>query len=215
MKIPDKMNPALVVSTDETRYVINHVCLRDGLLLATDGRRLFAAIPEDSDDEDSRDEVLITPNAIKAAIKKKSEGHYQNEIQIMDKTVIVRSAGEQFVFDDPASAGKEFPKCADVLPDVSKHTIRLALNPTLLIGLAKAMSAEGGVVLHLEPCSDGNLDRPIVVTKSGSSNVVGVLMPQNLKPGSTPSRLTDNHAVKKLEALRSNPPKPEPEPAPQ
>jgi len=176
MKIPNKMNPSLVCSKDETRYVITNVLAHEGMIVATDGRRIMVALSEDSDWEDSRKTAIISCDAVKTAVAKRRGKLFQNEIQITDTGVVIRhDLKRETAHLDPC--GGNFPAFSGAIPDDKDCTQRLTINAKLLAGLAAAMG-DDAITLHFNPSKftdDGYLGAILATNKS--AEVVGAVMP--------------------------------------
>lgn len=197
MKLPAKMNPALVASKDKTRYVLEHVLVTPELAVATDARRLLAMCVDDT--EADKLPALLPAPVVAAACKSSRKHVFAQQVEIGETTATVREIGEARVFDLPHDTPSDrFPNFWKVIPDTSKHTLRLALNVELLAGLAKAMGAggnHGGVTLHLDP---DNLNGGMIVTAHGPENdrAVGVLMP--MRRGDEADDLSKNRALDRI-----------------
>lgn len=188
------MNPSLIASTDCTRYIINSVQLKDGLLSATDGRRLVCMAVEPSDNhEDARNEALIPTTAFKAATKGRKSRLFKNEIQILDDSFAVHEDEDQkTIFADKIKGN--FPNIAAVVPDPSNHTLRIAINPEFLLSLAKAMGDPSVATLHLDPAK---MESGFFVT-AGKADAFGILMPLR-----TTDNLSANRAIPKIAARKT------------
>lgn len=136
-------------------------------LIATNGH-VLASVPCTPDEGDHG--VLLSVDSIKAARKAN-----KSTPTLLCNGVAKVPNGPQFEHPD---AWLKFPEWMRVLPTfdtLSRGTVTVAINPALLMTLAKALGAEKGVVLTLNLA---NMDGPIrVVGSSASNDGLGVLMP--------------------------------------
>jgi hypothetical protein len=207
MKLSTDTNPALVASKDPTRYVLQHVLFTDELAVATNGR-MIVALCHEPDDLDGSDELpaLVPMKAVTAACAKKRGKLFVQKLHVADGKAILRGMDEEQSFklthDLPAD---KFPNFTKVFPAEAAHTLRIGINPRLLMDLAKAMGATGkreGVTLHIDPA---NRCGGMYVTASYDSEgeAVGVLMPMR----SPDSPLEKNRALKRVRIHETkNPP---------
>lgn len=211
MKLPHGINPAHCASTDQTRYALMGVLLTEDLAVATDGKVLFACNAEREDDAE-RDAIIPTKAAL-AGFKDRKKG-VTPQLTVLPEVKGERTKCSVMTSFDETTTFTEidgmFPVFTQVVPDASKHTLKVAVNVKLLVKLAKAFG-DDAVCLHLDPegfLIDDSYHTPgerkfmngqILVTGSMRSEAVGVLMPMTARAHD----LISNKTLKRLEARRA------------
>lgn len=212
MKLPEKMNPMHCASKDNTRYILNGVKILGNLAVATDGRTLCVVKGTRETDDDERD-ALIPTRVAKAAWpqRKRARGAILPMLMInpqgpeiagmkgeLTTTVLDKEMDKHTARDIDGN----YPRFEAVLPDTSKHTLKVGINIKLLTNLAKAMGSDG-VVLHFnaEKFQSGSYDEGMLVTATEGerTEAFGVIMP--IRPSNL-SDLSANHALKAVIAMK-------------
>jgi hypothetical protein len=179
MKIPAGANPSLVLSTDETRWIINHALVREGHLIATDGRRLIVQrISHEETDE--RREFLIGSAFLQKAFDACAvyygcdnpdcedpqcgrEVAHRNPIDIaVGAEALSAYLGDGIVghFKPDGVTAEKFVNWPQSIP-AEKGTVKLSLNARFLLEIAEGLGCPADqVTIELDPDSDA----PVVIT---------------------------------------------------
>ena len=198
MKLASNFKPHLIAHKDATRYILQNVCVRHGMSIATDGRMVVAGINEASDDELRSENVLIPVAACVEATKKriKDISDLQGVIEINESEVKVRrNLDETIVFKRKIDKNHKFPEVEKVMP---KHTnpISVTFSAKLLKKLSDAIGEES-ICLTFD--SD-DLGSCMIVTPSKLNDRFGLLMPTRF--GSEKEiNLTKNKALERMRNL--------------
>ncbi len=201
---PNGIDPSLIASEDETRYILNHVLIEDRHAIATDGRTMLVAQIWDSAPQ--REPLLLTKDAVATACgdKTRLRNCYPSEgerLKIDPETgsAIVETMfpkGE-IRFDQPGNedTDRKFPNWSQVLPRNPEGRFCFQINPWLLLKLAKSLGVKdgGGVSIHIDLAAPLN---PAFVTASNQPSAFGIIMPMRDREGFEAPPLSDNHAIK-------------------
>lgn len=173
MKINKKFKIEKVTRSDDTRFILRGVLIKDGKAAATDGRAL-AVVPIRTDEEgDSigKDGVLIPVEALKEARKIDRKEEYSS-ISINGNLSL--ADGRTF----KEIEGK-YPNIEQVIPKKDRKGDRkIVLDPELLLKIAQAIGFDkgNGIVLSIPE----NTGQPIRITNPKEPEALGVLMPMRL-----------------------------------
>lgn len=198
MKLASNFKPHLIASKDDCRHILQHVCLRHGMAIATNGRSMVAAINEEWDSEvKDPEEALIPLEASKAATKKrtKADGFYQNVIEISEGQMTVPDIGVKTVFTSPSYDTDKYPNILKVLPDLEKP-VSITFDAKLLKELSDAMG-EAQIYLTFD---QNDLGKCMIVTSSKRDDRFGLLMPTRSGERGN-GDLSKNNALDKLKSL--------------
>lgn len=199
MNITFPLNPVYCASNDETRYVLNGVCIRGNPAIATDGRSMFACLASRDCDEHQGD-VVIPTRAIKKGMPKRKSSVLPCITLKDGDAPVVSILDKQLDTTEIKPIDGKFPKLNGVVPDQSKHTLRLGLNAKLLSNIAEAYG-DSELVLHLDPSrfeEYGYKDAFFVTGKT--RDAVAVLMPILIMDQSI---LTVNNALAEIKKQES------------
>jgi hypothetical protein len=179
MKLAKNAKIEAVCSDDDTRRPITAPYLEvnegKGLLIATNGRAM-AILPVEVGERDVTG--YVSPQALVAS-RKLVRGNGDIEVDCNEACTLKNGAAYPRPFAAPAGAGEDyvptrFPNWRQVLPDKDRVVkTRVAINPSLLMDLAKAMGSEGSVVLEF-----GEDEKDIIRLVSGDK--VGLLIPMRV-----------------------------------
>lgn len=189
MKIPDKFQPHLAACKDGSRYLLQNVCLRDGLAIATDGRMLVAALTSDEDllVESTTTMALLPAAAAKVACKKRPKSSLlAGQVSIHDQEAIVWESHDHKVVHRilPREDVEKFPKIDSLFP-IYKKPFTLNLNAKMLATIAAALGEEKvSLTFDLE-----NAGLAITVEAKGMDDRIGLLMPLRLHDEKPPNRV--------------------------
>lgn len=172
MKIPDKFKPQFVISKDASRYVLMQSYLRHGILCATNGKSLVAAVVEKTE-EDEVDEGFISKEVLVAATKKRTTGHPFAGLVTMlaDGISKVFPSLSTTIIDKNACSGK-FPHIEKVFIEHTKP-VSIMFNAKLLMDVAQALGQDE-VQLTYDTENPGSAF--YVQTKSDDDRI-GMIMP--------------------------------------
>jgi hypothetical protein len=197
MKLPDKLKPQFCCSKDATRYALTQACVRNGMIMATNGRMAMAAIAEvDPWEEDVRQEGLIPVAALKVATGRRSKNntYCQNIVGLLsDNTVKVRDNLNETRFIKAADCLESFPRINQLVPDNLAELKTIKINAKMLWELAQALGTEG-VCIHI---TDDDKPEPMLVEALNHDDRIGLIC--GMKFDST---LSKNKALKKLQKLK-------------
>jgi hypothetical protein len=201
LKLPDKLKPQFCCSKDSTRYLLTYACFKDGMVIATNGRMMVAALTEKDDwNEDTTDKALIPVAALKVATKRRarSGAYCQGVVSPQDGHVIkVRDSLDETRLIKTCEDVDKFPNIGRVTPNDLAGLTTVSLNAKMLWELAQAMGTEG-VCLHFK---DNGKDG-ILVQALNFKDRIGLIMPMR---GGYAENLDDNKALNKLLATREAP----------
>ena len=132
MKFNENYRPEECAGTDILRKALTYVQHKDGRLIATD-RHVLCSLPVE--DSEGQTEELISMSTIKAArvyLKEQNKGKAKDA---RDHTIIVEEKEE---------IQERFPRCELIIDPLKQreHTYTIALDPALLVRLAKAMGCD-------------------------------------------------------------------------
>ena len=138
-------------------------------LIATDGR-ILAIVPVEAKEGESG---FISPEALKAARKLKGD------VEVACNGHLALLDGMQFPKPDVSGV---FPQWRKVLPQAQGETLRIGLNPSLLLRLSEAIGAET-VELTIDLSNpDGAIHVAVGKTASDENrDNAGVIMPVKVK----------------------------------
>lgn len=177
MKLEKTVKIEGAASQDETRFALNAPYLDitegHGTLVATDGRML-ARMPVELEDGDTAGYVPVAALAAARKVAKKGE---QLAVRLNGQA-IVSSAGQEATFARNA-AEAQFPNWRQVIPK-DEPKARIALNPELLLRLAKAIGSEERIVLEIMGETSPIRIRALSLSGVGAAGdraPLGVLMP--------------------------------------
>ena len=192
-------------SKDSTRYVLNGVRIKGNLAVATDGRTLFAAVAARDDEDDARDALIPTRVAKAAWPQGKGKGGAILPMLTINqkeegKEATVTVLDREFDRTTSKEIDGNFPRFEAVLPDLSKHTLRVGLNVKLLVNIAKCFG-DDDVIIHLaaDGFRDGQQGEPMIVTNQKTREAMAILMPMR---GDAPA-LLENRAITEIKKLRA------------
>lgn len=201
MKLPDKLKPQFCCSKDASRYILQYACVKDGMVLATDGRMMVAALTEEDDwKEDVSDKALIPVAALKVATKRRtrSNSYVQGVVSPQTNDIIkVRDSLEETRLIKTSEDVDRFPNIGAVTPSDLVGLTTVTLNAKMLWELAQALGTEG-VCLHFR---NGSGDA-IMVQATSFKDRIGLIMPIR---GGYAENLTDNKALKRLLEMKEKP----------
>lgn len=198
MKLASNFKPHLIASKDDCRYILQHVCLRHGMAIATNGRSMVAAINEEWGSEvKDPEEALIPLEASKAATRKrkKADGLYQNVIEISEGQMTVPDIGVKTVFTSPSHDIGKYPNILKVLPE-HKAPVSITFDAKLLKELSDAMG-ETQICLTFD---QNDLGKCMIVTASKRDDRLGLLMPIRFGERGD-GDLSKNEALERLRKL--------------
>jgi len=159
MKLEKKYQLNKAIEKKGSRFILEHIKVEKDKLIATNGH-ILAVVPVTLDEIDK--EGFILPKQIEKANK---NGGY------------LGLHAESIVFSDgsteprPKDVGT-FPAYENVIPK-NPPKITVALNPTLLLDLAKALDSQDMVILEIsEPFN-------AILVKTKNPEEIGVIMPIN------------------------------------
>ena len=176
MKLAPNFKPHLAASKDAARHILQNVCVRDGMSIASDGRIMVAGINDVLDSfEPKRESALIPLPACIAATKKRPKhlSVLQNVIEIDDLTATVMiDLDTTSVFKRKTEKKDKFPNIQKVLPN---HTnpVSITFSAKILKQLSDAMGEES-ICLTFD-CD--NLGQCMIVTPVKIHDRFGLLMP--------------------------------------
>lgn len=203
MKLPEKLKPQFCCSKDATRYILQYACYKEGMVLATNGRTMVAALTEKDDwNEDSSDKALIPVAALKVATKRRTSSNFyvQGVVSPQSNDIIkVRDSLEETRLIKTSEEVDKFPNVGAVTPSDLVGLTTIALNAKMLWELAQALGTEG-VCLHFK---EGRGDA-IMVQATNFKDRIGLIMPMR---GGYAEDLTDNKALKRLHKIKEEPAK--------
>lgn len=206
MKLPDKLKPQFCCSKDHSRYILQFACVKDGMIMATNGRMMVAALTEEDDwKEDASDKALIPVSALKVATKcrARSSSYVQGVVSPQaDHIIKVKDSLDETRLIKTSEDVDKFPNVGAVTPDDLVGLTTLTLNAKMLWELAQALGNEG-VCLHFK--DDGNRDA-IMVQATNFKDRIGLIMPMR---GGYAEDLTDNKALQRLHKIKKEPAKTE------
>lgn len=198
MKLAPNFKPHLAASKDTSRYILQHVCIRNGMAIATNGRSLVAGINDESDETTDPENVLVPLAAVAMATKKKKKDFapIQNVITLDDDGVTVRTDFDsKTVFKRPDAEFKKYPDILKVLPE-HKTPVSITFSVKLLKELSDAMGEES-VCLTFDR---DDLGKCMIVTPAKIRDRFGLLMPTRFgERGDTD--LSENKALERLRKL--------------
>lgn len=179
MKLPANCRIELCASDDTTRPVLAHPYLdmldpEKPLLVATDGRRI-AILPVTV--EEGECSGWVSTDALTAA--RKSAG--KRGIAQIHCNGACETGGVRY----PRPELGKFPNWRMVIPKPEGKTVRLGINPRLLVELAKALGSEECVTLEMEVVPEGYEHAGTVMSgmkvtpskESRCQGAFGVIMP--------------------------------------
>lgn len=190
MKIPEKSNPALIASDDETRWILSHLLVTKGHLVATDGRRMLVQKVE-MEEGDKRSDFLIGKGFFKRAFDAakqyiecedpECDGSCCYEDNVIRGPVVIE-VGEDCLTTDlgdetkavfKSDMEKKYPNWSQVLPS-SRGPVRLMLNARMLLECVQALGFSGDqVCIEFDPENPS----PFVLTHDEFPDRFGVQMP--------------------------------------
>ena len=198
MKLAPNFKPPLAASKDATRHILQNVCVRHGMAIATDGRTMVAGINDDSDEKSDPENILIPLPACVAASKKRSKylSVFQNVINVEEFAVTVRHNFDEITrYSRSMTEDSKFPNVQKVLPDHAKP-VSITFSAKLLKQLSDAMGEES-VCLTFDLEDAGKC---MIVTPSKIHDRFGLLMPTRFgERGDTD--LSKNKALERLREL--------------
>jgi hypothetical protein len=191
MKIPENTNPALVASDDETRWILSHLLVTGGHLVATDGRRLLVQ-KVDMEDGDKRSDFLIGKAFFKKAFDAAKQYeecadpdcdgsccYEDNIVRLPVKIEVGEDSLTTDLGDETAGVFKptfegEYPNWPQVIP-ASRGTVKLNLNARMLLECVQALAFPSDQVCI--EFDHGNPGLPFVLTNDNCSDRFAVQMP--------------------------------------
>lgn len=198
MKLAPNFKPHLAASKDATRHILQNVCVRHGMAIATDGRTMVAGINDDSDEKSDPENILIPLPACVAASKKRSKylSVFQNVINVEEFAVTVRHNFDEITrYSRSMTEDSKFPNVQKVLPDHAKP-VSITFSAKLLKQLSDAMGEES-VCLTFDLEDAGKC---MIVTPTKVHDRFGLLMPTRFgERGDTD--LSKNKALERLREL--------------
>lgn len=206
MKLPEGLMPHLITCKTGVRYFMMNVCYRDGMVSASDGKMLVAAItPKDELDEVSQ--ALIPASFMARSIQKRRKDHpYEGRVKLSEeKAEILDKDNIRMIRDIFQEDVDKFPQVALVIPDI-KVPLKLSLNAKMLYQLAKAL---GNDSVHLT--IDASRLGGAIIVENNEKDRVGVLMARTNE-----GRPKQNLALIRLAEIKNrllnqpNPEKPKP-----
>jgi hypothetical protein len=210
MKLPDKLKPQFCCSKDSSRYILEYACCKDGMVMATNGKMMVAALTEkDEWDEDASDKALIPVAALKVATKRRRKGDFYCQGVVSpqaDHVIKVRDSLEETRLIKTSEDVDKFPNVGAVTPSDLVGLTTVTLNAKMLWELAQALGTEG-VCLHFK--DDGNHDA-IIAQATSLKDRIGLIMPMR---GGYAEDLTDNKALKRLLEMKEKPTIPKEKPS--
>jgi hypothetical protein len=201
MKLPDKLKPQFCCSKDTSRYILTYACVKDGMVMATNGKMMVAALTEEDHwKEDVTDKALIPVNALKVATKRRAssssccqgvvspqEGHVIKVRDSLNETRLIKTCEDV----------DKFPHIGKVIPSDLAELTTISFDAKMLWELAQAMGTEG-VCLHFKDGGKGG----IFVQSLKFKDRIGLFMPMR---GGYAENLDDNKALKRLQAMKETP----------
>lgn len=203
MKLADNFKPHLIASKDEARHILQNVCMRHGMSMATDGKMMVAGINPEWTEELEPDEAII-PLAVCIAATKKRAKHLsliQNTIEIKeDEFVVQRTLYEKTTFKSDKIEAKKYPSIIKVLPE-HKNPITITFSAKLLKQLSDALGEEQ-INLTFDEDDPGAC---MIVTPSKLHDRFGLLMPTRFELKGELSPRPINQAIEKMRELSKKP----------
>lgn len=184
MKLPNGINPSHVASTDKTRYVMNGVCIRNGLAYATNGRALLATECK-LEDEDAQREAIIPTRIAKKGFNTKPKDLVVPRIYLKEvekplnwpedapPPAFVELLDKDFDRTVAREIEGSFPKAEHVVPDLAPYTVKISFNLKLLTQIMKSLNSEN---VHLFATGEEK-DPFIILSAKNEEDSFGILMP--------------------------------------
>lgn len=177
MKIPDNFKPQFVISKDTSRYVLMNAYVKHGLIAATNGRSLVAAVV-DPTDENEVEEGFVSKDVLVAATKKRTKGHPFAGLVTMlaDGVCKVFPSLSTTIIDKNACSGK-FPNIEKVFTEHVKP-VSIAFNAKLLMDMANALGDN-----EVQLTYDADFPASCFYIKTRSNDRIGIIMPLRFHRG--------------------------------
>lgn len=195
MKIAPNFKPHLCASKDSSRYILQHVCVRHGMSIATNGKIMVAGINDDPEEKSDPENILLPLPACVAATKKRNKNLsiLQNVIEVKEHVVKVCHNLEQTTsYKRPDLKDENFPNILRVLPDIKKPTT-ITFNVALLKQITDSIG-EDSICLTFDLEETKNC---MIVTSIKNKDRFGLLMPTR-DHGRDCFELLENLAFEKL-----------------